>query len=81
LLAQLNPGNLFGELTFLEPITAYASVIARTLVSVYIVEGNMLNILFVCHPQLSGRFYCYLASILSGRLQEREIATIGSLIS
>eukprot|EP01124_Arcella_intermedia_P036861 TRINITY_DN9739_c0_g1_i1.p1 TRINITY_DN9739_c0_g1~~TRINITY_DN9739_c0_g1_i1.p1 ORF type:complete len:1019 (+),score=301.18 TRINITY_DN9739_c0_g1_i1:323-3058(+) len=72
LLGTLDPGTLFGELTFLDAAAAHASVVAQREVSLYVVENHFINILFVNHPQLAGRFYCHLASILAIRVRERE---------
>jgi len=72
LLGKLFPGCLFGEVTFLQEETASASVIAEENVSCYVVESHLMNIIFVNHPNLAGRFYSYIASVLAGRVRERE---------
>jgi CRP-like cAMP-binding protein len=73
--------GLFGEISFLEGGAASASVIAdEPDTAVYIIEGYFLNILFEENPGLSGRFYHYLAHMLSKRLKQREAgikATVG----
>jgi len=75
ILASLEPGALFGEMTFLENGKATASVIAKgSNVAIYMIEGWYINTLFVDHPNLAGRFYSYLATILSKRLSDREEA-------
>jgi CRP-like cAMP-binding protein len=71
-LGFMEQGALFGEMTFLEKGKATASVIADSDVQVYIIEGYFINILFVDHPELAGRFYSYLATVLAQRLSDRE---------
>jgi len=79
-LGNLSRDALFGEVTFLQvqqkqprqEETASASVIAEDNVSCYVVESHMMNIIFVNHPNLAGRFYSYIASVLAGRVRERE---------
>jgi CRP-like cAMP-binding protein len=68
-----NDDGLFGEISFLEGCPASASVIAdEPDTAVYVIEGYFLNILFEENPGLSGRFYHYLAHMLSKRLKQRE---------
>eukprot|EP01128_Nolandella_sp_AFSM9_P006703 TRINITY_DN350_c0_g3_i1.p1 TRINITY_DN350_c0_g3~~TRINITY_DN350_c0_g3_i1.p1 ORF type:complete len:1270 (+),score=401.91 TRINITY_DN350_c0_g3_i1:33-3842(+) len=73
LLGHLEANSLFGEMTFLEKGEATASIIAEGPCQVYIIEGYFINILFVNHPALAGRFYSYLATILAQRLSDREL--------
>eukprot|EP01126_Amoeba_proteus_P052529 TRINITY_DN6351_c0_g1_i8.p1 TRINITY_DN6351_c0_g1~~TRINITY_DN6351_c0_g1_i8.p1 ORF type:complete len:257 (-),score=80.33 TRINITY_DN6351_c0_g1_i8:226-996(-) len=77
-LAQIGAGSIFGEISFLEGAggKATASVVASeddTIIS--IIEGFFLDVAFEYYPGLSGRFYHYLAQILSGRLKQREALT------
>uniref|UniRef100_A0A6B2L6K3 Cyclic nucleotide-binding domain-containing protein n=1 Tax=Arcella intermedia TaxID=1963864 RepID=A0A6B2L6K3_9EUKA len=68
--------SIFGEISFLEGTPATASVVANedgTVVRV--LEGYFLEVLFNYYPGLSGRFYHYLASVLSTRLTIREKGT------
>jgi len=71
-LGYMEQNALFGEMTFLEKGKATASVIAEGDVQIYIIEGYFINILFVDHPELAGRFYSYLATVLAQRLSDRE---------
>jgi len=73
-LGTMDEGALFGEMTFLEKGNATASVIAQGDVQIYIIEGYFINILFVDYPDLAGRFYSYLATVLAQRLSDREMA-------
>jgi hypothetical protein len=40
----------------------------------YVIEGYFINILFVRYPELAGKFYHYLSSVLANRLNKREVA-------
>eukprot|EP01125_Pyxidicula_operculata_P003980 TRINITY_DN1561_c0_g1_i1.p1 TRINITY_DN1561_c0_g1~~TRINITY_DN1561_c0_g1_i1.p1 ORF type:complete len:665 (+),score=215.25 TRINITY_DN1561_c0_g1_i1:185-1996(+) len=72
-LGHLQSGSLFGELTFLNQVKASVSVYAASPeVYVYIIEGSFINSLFVDQPQLAGRFYSYMASILAVRLKDLQ---------
>jgi len=73
-LATLESQAIFGEMTFLEKGKATASVIAKGNVSIYMIEGWFINTLFVDSPNLAGRFYSFLATILAKRLSDREEA-------
>eukprot|EP01122_Echinamoeba_exundans_P008896 TRINITY_DN302_c0_g3_i1.p1 TRINITY_DN302_c0_g3~~TRINITY_DN302_c0_g3_i1.p1 ORF type:complete len:1771 (-),score=520.87 TRINITY_DN302_c0_g3_i1:72-5384(-) len=74
-VGSMETGALFGEMSFLEGKGATASVIADSeTVEMYILEGHFINIVFAAHPDLSGRFYAYLASVIAERLNAREKA-------
>eukprot|EP01129_Flabellula_baltica_P012132 TRINITY_DN5429_c0_g1_i1.p1 TRINITY_DN5429_c0_g1~~TRINITY_DN5429_c0_g1_i1.p1 ORF type:complete len:1213 (+),score=278.52 TRINITY_DN5429_c0_g1_i1:32-3670(+) len=65
--------GVFGEISFLQGAEASASVrAAEDKTSVHIIEAYYVNILFQYFPELAGRFYHYLASILSSRITARE---------
>eukprot|EP01126_Amoeba_proteus_P011151 TRINITY_DN1445_c0_g1_i6.p1 TRINITY_DN1445_c0_g1~~TRINITY_DN1445_c0_g1_i6.p1 ORF type:complete len:333 (-),score=74.85 TRINITY_DN1445_c0_g1_i6:238-1236(-) len=77
-LDYIRAGSIFGEISFLEGAggKATASVVAdENDTMVHIIEGFFLDIAFEYYPGLSGRFYHYLAQILSGRLKQREAGT------
>lgn len=70
----MSSGEVFGEISFLEGARTTASVIAETDdTEVLIIEGGVLKVLFVRQPALAGRFFCYLAGMLSARLKAREV--------
>lgn len=74
-VGSMEAGALFGEMSFLEGKGATASVIADSdSVEMYILEGHFINTVFVAYPDLSGRFYAYLASVIAERLNARERA-------
>jgi len=64
--------SIFGEVSFLEGCPATATVIACEELEVNIIEAYYLHVLFQYQPQVAGRFYHYLASVLSKRITERE---------
>lgn len=69
-VAQLGPGEIFGEMSFLEESGASASVIAREDVDVDVVEDLYLNSLLSSTPAFAVRFYQSLAINLSRRLRQ-----------
>eukprot|EP01102_Stenamoeba_stenopodia_P011858 TRINITY_DN3671_c0_g1_i1.p1 TRINITY_DN3671_c0_g1~~TRINITY_DN3671_c0_g1_i1.p1 ORF type:complete len:1002 (+),score=213.21 TRINITY_DN3671_c0_g1_i1:63-3068(+) len=72
-VAHLETGQMFGEISFLVGGKGTATVLAHEdKVEVQIIDDAYLNILFVRQPALAGRFYHYLASLLSSRLKSRE---------
>lgn len=74
-LAEGSTDNLFGEISFLEGGKASASVVCdKDETQIAIIEGYWLDVLFQYYPELSGRFYHYLANVLSKRLKQREAA-------
>jgi len=74
-LAKAQSGEIFGEIAFLEGSSATASVVADEEDTViHVIEGFYLDILFDYYPGMSGRFYHFLATVLSGRLKMRENA-------
>lgn len=87
-IVTLPQDSVFGELTFLDPrnqqvspsssfvfnFQATASVIAGSDdCTVNIIEGSWINLVMVDHPEIAGRFYNYLCSILAKRLSERYL--------
>jgi CRP-like cAMP-binding protein len=75
ILGHMEPGSLFGEMSFLEGGGATVSVVADDdKVTLYVIEGYFINLLFVRYPDLAGRFYHYLSSVLANRLNKREVA-------
>ncbi len=69
-IAFLEPGEVFGEMSFLEGIPSTAAVIAEDEVEVNIFERTELYSLLSSVPGLSTRFYQSLAYNLSGRLRQ-----------
>ena len=70
LIAQLEPGEICGEMAFLENGIASANVTATTDVEACAIEGAALLDLFELYPHLGSRFYRSLAVNLSRRMRE-----------
>ena len=70
-LAHVSPGDVCGEMSFLEHTIASASVIAETDVEVLAIEWTNLQQLFDLYPHLGSRFYRSLALNLSRRLRRQ----------
>jgi CRP-like cAMP-binding protein len=66
----LGPGEICGEMSFLEDSPASASVIAEGQVEAYHLDRPTLQSLFELFPHLGSRFYRSLATNLSRRLRD-----------
>jgi len=66
----IGPGEICGEMSFLEDAPASASVIAEADVEAYHLDRSTLQGLFELFPHLASRFYRSLATNLSRRLRE-----------
>jgi CRP-like cAMP-binding protein len=76
-LATLGPGDICGEIAFLEKGKATAAVVAKEeLVEADEVNAKELRDLFATFPGLASRFYQSLATILAERLRmtSKELA-------
>ena len=80
-IAILEPGNIFGEMSFLEETIASAKVVAQEEVELLIIEQKDLYSLLVSVPGLSARFYQSLAYSLSLRLRETNSLVISLMRS
>lgn len=67
---DIGPGEVCGEISFIDDLPATADVIARDLTETYYLDRATLQSLFELFPHLGSRFYRSLASILSRRLRE-----------
>jgi CRP-like cAMP-binding protein len=70
-LAQLGPGQVCGEMAFLEDSVPSATVTAEQDVEAYALEWKELKDLFELFPHLASRFHRSLAVNLSRRLREQ----------
>jgi CRP-like cAMP-binding protein len=68
--SALTPGQVCGEISFLDDLPATADVIAREAVEAFYLDRATLQTLFELFPHLGSRFYRSLASSLSRRLRE-----------
>jgi CRP-like cAMP-binding protein len=67
---EIGPGEVCGEISFLDELPATADVVAIDPASAYYLDRPTLQSLFELFPHLGSRFYRSLASILSRRLRE-----------
>lgn len=66
----IGPGEICGEMSFLEDAAASASVVAEGEVEAYHLDHPTLQSLFELFPHLASRFYRSLATNLSRRLRD-----------
>ena len=71
LLAHIGPGEICGEMAFLEHATASATVLAEEETEAWAVDWAALTDLFELFPHLASRFYRSLAVNLSRRLRDQ----------
>jgi CRP/FNR family cyclic AMP-dependent transcriptional regulator len=69
-LPGIGPGEICGEMSFLEDQPVSASVVAEAEVEAYYLDRPTLNNLFELFPHLASRFYRSLATNLSRRLRD-----------
>lgn len=69
-IRRIGPGDICGEISFLDELPATASVIADEEIDAYFLDRPTLQSLFELFPHLGSRFYQSLASILSRRMRE-----------
>jgi len=68
-IARISPGEICGEMAFLENTYASASVVAEEAMVAYGIDWPILQDLFELYPHLASRFYRSLAVSLSRRLR------------
>jgi len=73
-IAMIGPGEICGEMAFLEDSVASATATAEAEVEAYALEWSILQDLFELFPHLASRFYRSLAVNLSRRLREHIVA-------
>jgi CRP/FNR family transcriptional regulator, cyclic AMP receptor protein len=64
------PGDVCGEISFLDGQPGTADVVANEAVEAYFIDRPTLHSLFELFPHLGSRFYQSLAAILARRLRE-----------
>jgi CRP-like cAMP-binding protein len=69
-VTRLGPGEIFGEMAFVEDRGASASVVADGTVEVDVIEGGYVHALLMSVPGLAARFFQSLAVTLSNRLRD-----------
>jgi len=73
-IAQIGPGEICGDMAFLEHGEASATVIAEEDVEAFAVHWSALEDLFGLYPHLASRFYRSLAVSLSRRLRQQILS-------
>jgi CRP-like cAMP-binding protein len=68
-LATLYPGDVCGEMSFLENSNASASVVAAKVCTIEFLSADELHGIFAAFPHLASRFYRSMALTLSRRLR------------
>jgi CRP-like cAMP-binding protein len=69
-LARIGPGQICGEIAFLDNGTSSASVVAEEGLEADAIEWAELHRIFRMFPHVGARFYQSMAVLLSGRLRE-----------
>ena len=69
-VVEIGPGQICGEISFLDELPATANVVAKESVEAYYLDRPSLQSMFELFPHLGSRFYHSLAAILSRRLRE-----------
>lgn len=76
-IAEIGPGQICGEMAFLENSVASATVTAQEDMEACAIEWSTLNDLFELFPHLASRFYRSLAVSLSRRLRDQIVLKSG----
>ena len=66
----IGPGEVCGELSYLDDLPASANVVAQELVEAYYLDRPTLQALFELFPHLASRFYRSLATGVAQRLRD-----------
>ncbi len=69
-LPEIGPGEICGEMSYLDELPASANVVAQETVDAYFLDRPTLQSLFELFPHLASRFYRSLATNLSRRLRD-----------
>lgn len=72
IVATASEGETLGEIAFIRETTASASVIAKTDVEMYIIDGLYVRSLITSNPQLVARIYHFLCCVLTNRITKME---------
>lgn len=75
---EISPGEVCGEISFLDELPATADVTASTDVEVFFLDRSTLVSLFELFPHLGSRFYHSMAAVLSRRLRETITSPVES---
>jgi CRP-like cAMP-binding protein len=78
-LARLGPGEMFGEMSFIDGSPANADIVAEGYVEAYVVDAQVLEPLLRKYPSIYGRLFRSLAALLARRL--RDTASLVDLLN
>lgn len=67
---EIGPGEICGEISFLDELPASANVVAKGEVEAFFLDRATLQSLFELFPHMGSRFFHSLAAILARRLRE-----------
>jgi CRP-like cAMP-binding protein len=73
-IARIEPGEIFGEMSFVEEALASASVVAEETSEVDCLDESEFESLLGADPDLAARFYRSLACTLAERLRRRDVS-------
>lgn len=69
ILARLGPGQVFGEISFIDSLGAAASVTADEPTEIERIAGDYVDALIASAPGFATRFYLSIAVTLAGHLR------------
>lgn len=73
LLFQLNELDTFGEISFLDGLPSSITVVAgKEGADISVIDGSFMNILFLIEPQIAGKFYKYVATLVATYLKDSQ---------
>eukprot|EP01119_Soliformovum_irregulare_P022725 TRINITY_DN7826_c0_g1_i2.p1 TRINITY_DN7826_c0_g1~~TRINITY_DN7826_c0_g1_i2.p1 ORF type:complete len:1295 (+),score=332.56 TRINITY_DN7826_c0_g1_i2:87-3971(+) len=72
-LGMLGQSEMFGEISFVMNTRVTAGIVADSEVDIYAVSKEYLESLFETDPLMEGKFYKFLALVLSRRIRQREM--------
>ncbi len=77
-LRELGPGEVLGEIGFVENAPASASVVAQEACTADVIEGDMVQSLIATEPGFAVRFYHSLAVALARRTRADDVARMAA---
>jgi CRP-like cAMP-binding protein len=77
-VARLGPGQLFGEMSFIDGSPANADYVADDYAETYVLDEQILDPLLKKYPSIYGRLFRSLAAIIARRL--RDTASVVDLL-
>ncbi len=75
-ISQLDVGEIFGEMGFVEDFEASASVVADGACQLDVISGDYIRNLLEPEPEFAARFYHSIAELLSRRLRATTVSGV-----